>query len=103
MLAVMASEATREWTFLTNHTHVLLCITADPDLRLRDLATMVGITERAAQSIVSDLVDGGYLRRERIGRRNTYEVNGELPLRHTLERHHNVGELLEILAKPPMR
>ncbi|MEZ5142996.1 MAG: winged helix-turn-helix domain-containing protein [Acidimicrobiales bacterium] len=88
------------WTFMTNHAHVLLCIYQNPDVRLRDIASMVGITERAAQSIVADLEDEGYLRRERIGRRNRYDLMPEVPLRHPLESHHNVGELLRLLAKP---
>ncbi len=69
------------WAFLTNHAHVLLCIVRDPRVRLRDVATMVGITERAAQSIVADLVGEGYLSRQRVGRRNVYEVHRHTPLR----------------------
>lgn len=88
------------WTFLTNHTHVLLCIRQDADIRLRDVAEQVGITERAAQAIVSDLEAGGYLRRERVGRRNRYEVLPDVPLRHSLEDHHTVGELLDLLSAP---
>lgn len=88
------------WTFLTNHTHVLLCIHQDPDVRLRDIATRVGITERAAQSIVADLEQEGYLQRERVGRRNRYELRPDVPLRHPLEAHHTVGELLRLLSKP---
>lgn len=88
------------WTFLTNHTHVLLCIYQNPDVRLRDIAGMVGITERAAQSIVADLEAGGYLRRERVGRRNRYDLMPDVPLRHPLESHHNVGELLRLLSRP---
>jgi predicted transcriptional regulator len=85
------------WTFLTNHMHVLLCISRDPTVRLRDVALLVGITERAAQSIVADLVAEGYLSRSRVGRRNHYEVHAELPLRHQLERDHSVSELLHFL------
>lgn len=88
------------WTFLTNHTHVMLCLTEDPNARLRDVAERVGITERAAQSIVTDLVNEGYLDRTRVGRRNHYQVNGSLPLRHPLEQHHDVGELLKVLRRP---
>ena len=87
-----------EWTFLTNHAHVLLCIARDPDVRLRDIATDVGITERAAQRIVADLVEAGYVERERDGRRNRYQLNPELPLRHPLEREHAVGEILRVLT-----
>ena len=85
------------WRFLTNHAHVLERIAADPTLRLRDIAADVGITERAAASIVNDLVDAGYLTRTRVGRRNTYVVHDELPLRHPLHQHHTVGELIRFL------
>jgi hypothetical protein len=86
------------WTFLTNHAHVLLCIARDPGIRLRDVAAEVQITERAAQRIVAELVDAGYMSRSREGRRNHYEVHGDLPLRHPLEQHHGIGELLELLS-----
>ncbi|WP_092627089.1 helix-turn-helix transcriptional regulator [Actinopolyspora mzabensis] len=85
------------WTFLTNHGHVLLCLAAEGDLTIRQLAHRVGITERATQSIISDLIDGGYLTRTRVGRRNTYTVNPNGPLRHPLEAHHNVGTLIHAL------
>ena len=89
--------AMAEWTFLTNHAHALLCITRDPGIRLRDVADRVGVTERAAQRIVSDLVDAGYLDRKREGRRNTYRIRSERPLRHPVEHGHKVGELLRVL------
>jgi predicted ArsR family transcriptional regulator len=86
------------WTFLTNHAHVLLVLAADSDARLRDVAERVGITERAAQAIVGDLVDEGYLERRRVGRRNHYSVRADRPLRHPLERGHVVQELLDALV-----
>ena len=86
-----------EWTFLTNHAHALLCITRDPEIRLRDVADRVGVTERAAQRIVSDLVEAGYLDRTREGRRNAYRVRPDRPLRHPVENGHQVGELLRLL------
>jgi len=86
------------WTFLTNHAHVLLCIARDPGIRLRDVAAEVQITERAAQRIVAELVAAGYISRSREGRRNHYEVHGDLPLRHPLEQRHRIGELLELLS-----
>jgi len=86
------------WTFLSNYGHVLVCIAADPTARLRDIAAAVGITERATFNIVDELVDGGYVRRIRDGRRNRYEVCGELPLRHRLEAAHTIGELLRAVA-----
>lgn len=85
------------WTFLSNHAHVLVCIARDPDIRLRDIASAVGITERAAQRIVSDLADAGYLTRERHGRRNRYSVHMNLPLRHPLEAPAPVETLLSPL------
>ena len=94
----MSDTTDRKWTFLTNHAHVLLAIAADPDCRLRDLALTVGITERATQRIVSDLVDAGYLSVERSGRRNTYRVHPDLPLRHPAEQHHHIGDLLTVLS-----
>jgi DNA-binding Lrp family transcriptional regulator len=86
-----------EWTFFTNHGHVLLCISRDPTVRIRELAAQVGITERAAQRIMADLIDQGYVERIRFGRRNRYEVQTDLPLRHPLERTHRVGEVLHVL------
>jgi DNA-binding IclR family transcriptional regulator len=86
------------WTFLSNHAHVLLCIGRDPDVRIRDIADLVGITERAAQGIVGDLVDEGYLVRERVGRRNRYQIQADLALRHPLEANHQIGELVDLLV-----
>lgn len=86
------------WDFLTNHAHVLTCVVDDPGIRLRDIAAAVGITERAAHRIVSELVDEGYVVRERQGRRNRYQVKTKLPLRHPLAEQHEVGDLLEMLV-----
>ncbi|MCX6390295.1 MAG: winged helix-turn-helix domain-containing protein [Solirubrobacterales bacterium] len=86
------------WTFLTNHAHVLLCIANDSNVRLRDIAERVGITERAAQRIVGELVEAGYVDRVREGRRNSYRLNAERPLRHPLEEDHAVGEVLAVLS-----
>ena len=90
----MAADQRSTWTFLTNHAHVLICLVGDPELRLRDLAERVGITERATQRIVAELAAGGYVSRTRVGRRNVYTVHLGLPLRHPLEQAHTVGELL---------
>ncbi len=84
------------WTFLTNHGHVLVALSHDPEARLRDVAVRVGITERATQGILRDLVAAGYVRRERVGRRNRYELEERLPLRHPLERGHLVSELIAL-------
>ena len=95
--------ARAEWTFLSNHGHVLLVIARDPEIRLREVADLVGITERAVQRIVADLVDGGYLSRERTGRRNRYRLHPNLPLRHPLESHRSIGDLVElVLSGRPM-
>ncbi len=87
----------RSWTFLTNHAHVLLAIAKTPDLRLSDIATLVGITERTAMQIVTDLERAGYIRRLKRGRRNHYEIQPDHPLRHPLEEHHRVESLLGAL------
>jgi DNA-binding MarR family transcriptional regulator len=91
------------WDFLTNHAHVLTCVANDPGIRLRDIAAAVGITERYAHRILSELVDEGYVLRERQGRRNRYQVVPDLPLRHPLVQGREVGDLLEVLlrAAPP--
>ena len=88
-----------DWTFLTNHAHVLVAIARDPKARLRDVAEQVGITERAAQGIVRDLVERGYLIRERVGRRNRYQLDETLPMRHPLEAEHDIGVLLVPLRR----
>ncbi len=87
-----------DWTFLTNHAHVLLCVARDPGVRLREVADTVGITERAAQKIVADLVQAGYLQRERDGRRNHYQLNRDMPLRHPMDREHQIGEILRVFS-----
>jgi DNA-binding transcriptional ArsR family regulator len=92
-----ASATATSWDFLTNHAHVLTCIAHDPGIRLRDIAAAVGITERAAHRIVSELVEEGYVLREREGRRNHYQVVADLPLRHPLLRGREVGDLLKVL------
>ena len=90
------------WTLLTNHGHVMVYLSRHPEARLRDLATEVGITERAAQRIVNDLVDDGYLRKEKVGRRNRYRLNRNAPMRHPIERDHSVGEMLASLGGEPI-
>ena len=88
------------WRFVTNHAHVLACIAADPTARLRDIAATVGITERSVAHIVRDLEEAGYITTTRDGRRNRYEVHGELPLRHPQHRHHTVAALIAFLQAP---
>ena len=87
-----------KWTFFTNHAHVLFCISQDPDVTLREVAMRVGITERATQRIVAELEADGYLRHERIGRRNHYELIEDAPLRHDIEAHVTVGSILGVLG-----
>lgn len=84
------------WTFLSNHGHVLLAVSADPEIRIRDLATRIGITERAVQLILNDLVGEGYVERTRVGRRNSYRVVPDRPFRHRLEAGHSVDELVAV-------
>ncbi len=86
-----------EWTFLSNHAHVLVCLARDPEARLRDIAVDVGITERRVSSIVTDLETEGVVRIDRVGRRNTYTVNRRARLRHPLESHQSVGDLLRAI------
>jgi predicted transcriptional regulator len=91
-------ERRPSWTFLTNHTQVLLCIAQNSsDVRLRDVAQMVGITERAVQRIVADLATAGILERRRIGRRNHYLINRNATMRHAAQAEHRVGPLLDLL------
>ncbi|MEI7619381.1 MAG: helix-turn-helix domain-containing protein [Actinomycetota bacterium] len=94
----MTAAPETSWTFLTNHAHVLLAIAAEPQIRVRDIASQVGVTERAAHRLVSDLEVAGYLKVSKVGRRNEYSVMLDLPLRHPAERHHRIGELLKVLA-----
>jgi DNA-binding IclR family transcriptional regulator len=92
-----AEETRRTWRFLSNHTQVLLCLHRDPNARFRDIAQGVGITERAAQRIVADLVESGYVESERVGRRNRYRVNTNIAMRHPAQDGHEIGELLKLL------
>ena len=89
----------RNWHFVTNHTQVLLCIARNPEIRLRDIAASVGITERAAQRIVHDLAQEGYVTRERAGRRNHYSINRELTMRHPAQFGFEIGPLLDLLRR----
>ena len=94
------ATAPAQWTFLTNHAHVLICIAEDPNARIRDLADRVGITERAIQKIITDLEEGHYLTHVRDGRRNVYRIRANQPLRHPVERHRSVAVLLNLVANP---
>lgn len=91
------ASAGLQWTFLTNHSHVLVLLSRNPSLVLREVALQVGITERAVQRIIADLEAGGVIEREKIGRQNHYEIRAEQPLRHPIESHRTIGELLALL------
>jgi predicted transcriptional regulator len=86
------------WSFLTNHARALLCIATDPGARLRDIAATVGVTERRAYAIITDLVDAGYVVKDRNGRRNQYRIQTDLPLRDPINRQRTIGELLDLLV-----
>lgn len=96
-----AAASDARWTFLTNHSHVLICLARDPQMRIRDVAAAVGITERAVHGIMSELEEAGYIERKKVGRRNHYAVHPEGPMRHPVEEGHLVGVLLDALAPRP--
>ena len=93
-----SAEQPKPWTFLTNHAQVLLCLAESPDIRLRDVAERVGITERATQRILAELIETGYVTTERIGRRNRYTVDRQHTMRHTAQRGYEIGALLDSLT-----
>lgn len=93
-----AGQAAR-WTFLTNHSHVLVLLFENPSRVLRDVAAKVGITERAVQRIIADLEADGYLAREKIGRQNHYRIRTDRPLRHAIEAHRTIGDLLRLILR----
>lgn len=86
-----------EWTFLTNHAHVLLCLAGDSAMRMRDIAASVGITERGVQRIIAELEAAGYIEHVRKGRRNVYRIRGTLPLRHPVEQHRRISDLINLI------
>ena len=101
----LAGEADGEvfprWTFLTNHAHVLAMLHSDPEIVLREVAVEVGITERAVQRIIHDLEEDGFIEKERIGRQNRYRVITRRPLRHPIESHRKIGDLLSLINRQP--
>jgi DNA-binding MarR family transcriptional regulator len=97
------SRDEKSWTFLTNHGHVLMCLSEDSEIRLLDVAERIGITERAAHKIVSDLEEAGIIKRHREGRRNRYTIHGDEPLRHPLEEHCTVGQLIHLVINHPKK
>ncbi|GEM_PF-353756 len=96
-------ESERHWTLLTPHALVLLCIARDPDTRVREIAETVGISERGAHQIVADLVQAGYVRRSRVGRRNHYAIEERMTLKHGILRHRSVASIVALLGPEPRR
>lgn len=94
---IMPPQSSAGWTFLSNYSHVLLCLAQDPLIKMRDVAARVGITERAVQRIIAELEGAEVLTRVKTGRQNTYTINPSVPLRHELESHRTVGDLLDAL------
>ncbi|HEY2355280.1 MAG TPA: winged helix-turn-helix domain-containing protein [Gaiellaceae bacterium] len=94
----MSTDEQKTWTFLTNHAQVLLCLAANPDIRLRDVAERVGITERSTQRILAELIAAGYVKTTREGRRNRYTVDREHAMRHSAQLGYEIGELLAVLS-----
>jgi DNA-binding MarR family transcriptional regulator len=94
----MADRDRPTWTFLSNHGHVLMCLAADPNARLRDIAERVGVTERTVFGIVENLEHAGIVVREKVGRRNTYRIDRTRHLRHEIEASHTVGDLINLLG-----
>lgn len=94
----MDKRNSRPWTFFSNHAHVLVCLFADDDQRLRQIADKVGITERAVQRILTELDEAGYVKRLRVGRRNRYRLQLDQPLRHPLEAHRTIGDVIGVVC-----
>jgi len=92
-----AQQAGASWTFLSNHAHVMLSLALDPNARIRDIAALVGLTERAVQRILGELVADGVVESTRHGRRNSYRINKDVPLRHPLESHRTVQDLIRLV------
>ena len=97
------SETSQNWTFLSNHAHVLVCVAKNPDVRLSEVAELVGVRERTAHRIVHELIDAGYISVKKVGRNNVYSVDLEKPLRHPLEAEHNIHAIVTPLLKKVKR
>ena len=96
-------EGAQNWTFLSNHAHVLVCVAKNPDVRLSEVAELVGIRERTVHRIVHELIDAGYIAVTRVGRNNVYSVDLDKPLRHPLEAEHNIHAIVAPLLKKAKR
>lgn len=95
----LTADSMTHWTFLTNHAYVLVVVAANPGVILRQIASLVGITERAVQRIIQELESGGFVERERVGRQNRYRVHRDKPLRHPIEAHRKIGDLLDLIEE----
>lgn len=93
----MDGGSSARWTFLTNHAHVLILLSKSPEMVLREVAVRVGITERAVQRIIADLERDGFLEREKVGRRNAYRISPDRSLRHPIESHRSIRDLIEMV------
>jgi len=89
-------------TLLTNHAHILLIVAQKPDVRMREIASIIGLTERAVQRIIDELTTGGYILVTKDGRRNRYEIRLEHPLQHPVEQNRNLGDLLQLFLMPKL-
>jgi predicted transcriptional regulator len=98
-----STEASQTWTFLSNHAHVLVCVAKNPDVRLSEVAALVGVRERTVHRIVHELIDAGYISVTKVGRNNVYSVNLDKPLRHPLEADHNIQAIIAPLLKKVRR
>jgi predicted transcriptional regulator len=97
------AETSQNWTFLSNHAHVLVCVAKNPDVRLSEVAELVGVRERTAHRIVHELIDAGYISVKKVGRNNVYSVDLDKPLRHPLEAEHNIHAIVTPLLKKAKR
>ncbi len=98
-----STEASQTWTFLSNHAHVLVCVAKNPDVRLSEVAALVGVRERTVHRIVHELIDSGYISVTKEGRNNVYSVDLDKPLRHPLEADHNIQAIISPLMKKVKR
>ena len=96
-MANITGKKESSWTFLTNHAHVMLCLAKSSSMRARDLASEVGITERAVQRIIAELIEGDYIERFKDGRRNLYKIRDEKPLKHPIESHKKIKDLIKLI------
>ena len=97
------SQTSQNWTFLSNHSHVLVCVAKNPDVRLSEVAELVGVRERTVHRIVHELIDAGYISVTKVGRNNVYSVDLDKPLRHPLEAEHNIHAIVTPLLKKAKR